>query len=156
MSIWSHLFTDDFEYPPPSEILAGPLSNDLGVRPEGVLHSLYQELFHAAHWQRSMLQSAKGGDAIAPANNAWPESPAPESEDDWATLVGMFLEDAEEARALGEETERLEDTLPEGITRRERLELLAVHNAYHLGKIVSLRQFLGLWPAPAGEARGAS
>ena len=36
-----------------------------------------------------------------------------------------------------------------GFTWRNALEQLAVHNAYHLGKIVSLRQVLGCWtPRP--------
>jgi hypothetical protein len=36
-----------------------------------------------------------------------------------------------------------------GVTFAERLEGLAVHNAYHLGKIVALRQVIDAWPPPA-------
>jgi len=35
-----------------------------------------------------------------------------------------------------------------GVTLAERLESLAVHNAYHLGKIVTLRQVIDAWPPP--------
>jgi class 3 adenylate cyclase len=35
-----------------------------------------------------------------------------------------------------------------GVTLAERLESLAVHNAYHLGKIVALRQVIDAWPPP--------
>jgi hypothetical protein len=32
----------------------------------------------------------------------------------------------------------------------ELLSSVAVHNAYHFGRIVQLRQMLGIWPPPAG------
>jgi hypothetical protein len=35
------------------------------------------------------------------------------------------------------------------MTVREQLENAAAHNAYHMGRIVLLRQSLGVWP-PAG------
>jgi len=35
-----------------------------------------------------------------------------------------------------------------GVTLAEELESLAVHNAYHLGKIVALRQVIDAWPPP--------
>ena len=28
----------------------------------------------------------------------------------------------------------------------DAIQILATHNAYHLGKIVALRQFMGAWP----------
>jgi uncharacterized damage-inducible protein DinB len=40
------------------------------------------------------------------------------------------------------------DTGP--LTLQELLTNLAVHNAYHLGRIVQLRQMLGNWPPPGG------
>jgi hypothetical protein len=36
------------------------------------------------------------------------------------------------------------------MTVREQLESLGAHNAYHFGRIVLLRQLLGLWPPPSG------
>jgi hypothetical protein len=36
------------------------------------------------------------------------------------------------------------------MTVREQLESLTAHNGYHLGRIVLLRQLLGIWPPPAG------
>ncbi|HUB52846.1 MAG TPA: hypothetical protein VL986_11885, partial [Terracidiphilus sp.] len=36
------------------------------------------------------------------------------------------------------------------MTVLEQLENLAAHNAYHLGRIVLLRQLLGAWPPPSG------
>lgn len=144
MSIWQHLFLDDLEYAPAADILAELTPQQVGTRPAEGMHTIYEELFHAAGWQRSMVMSAAGGEAIPP-NPDWPANAAPPDEESWTALVSEFLAGSEEAAALGNQTERHDEVLPEGRTVRERLELLAVHNAYHLAKIVSLRQFLGLW-----------
>ena len=146
MTIWQHLFIDDLEYAPAAHILEGLTLADVGKRPADGVHSIYEELFHAAGWQRSMLASAQGGALTEPTD--WPPTPAPPDEAAWTVLVADFLAGNEEAVAFGSQTERLGETLPEGRTVRERLELLAIHNAYHLGKIVSARQFLGVWNPP--------
>jgi hypothetical protein len=36
------------------------------------------------------------------------------------------------------------------MTVREQLENLAAHNAYHLGRVVLLRQLHNAWPPPTG------
>jgi hypothetical protein len=36
------------------------------------------------------------------------------------------------------------------MTVREQLESFAAHNAYHLGRVVLLRQLMGSWPPPSG------
>ena len=54
---------------------------------------------------------------------------------------------------LGERApERLALETEPGVTMAVELHGLAVHNAYHLGKIVALRQILGAWP-PKVEAK---
>ncbi len=60
MTIWQHLFIDDLEYAPAADILAGLTPLQAGTRPKG-MHSIFEELFHAAGWQQVMLVSAKGG-----------------------------------------------------------------------------------------------
>ena len=150
MSIWQHLFIDDLEYAPAAHILNGLTLGHVGKRPSDGVHSIYEELFHAAGWQRSMLASARGGALTEPTD--WPPTPAPPDEATWTALVADFLTGNEEAVAVGNEAERHGETLPEGRTVRERLELLAVHNAYHLGKIVLLRQLLGVWSPPPEDA----
>ena len=32
------------------------------------------------------------------------------------------------------------------------LTVVAAHNAYHLGRMVTLRQLLGIWPAELGDS----
>ena len=51
------------------------------------------------------------------------------------------------ALSMGQMPDLLE-TKAEGMdfTTGDAIQILATHNAYHLGKIVAMRQFLGAWP----------
>ncbi|MDH3456265.1 MAG: hypothetical protein OER90_05435 [Gemmatimonadota bacterium] len=66
----------------------------------------------------------------------------------WEDLVSEFLAGSETAVELGRLPEALMEEVGPGVTLAERLESLAVHNAYHLGKIVALRQVIDAWPPP--------
>ena len=46
----------------------------------------------------------------------------------------------------------LEEAIPawEKANGYTALEVLALHNSYHLGQIVLLRRILGAWPPPSG------
>jgi hypothetical protein len=66
----------------------------------------------------------------------------------WEDLVTEFLAGSETAAGLGRSPEALKKELRPGVTLADELESLAVHNAYHLGKIVALRQVIGAWPPP--------
>jgi hypothetical protein len=78
-------------------------------------------------------------------------SAAPEHEHQWHDLVRRFLDGARVAAALGQEPERLALEVEPGLTLADELNCVAVHNAYHLGKIVALRQRIGAWPPMAAS-----
>jgi hypothetical protein len=61
----------------------------------------------------------------------------------------VFLDGARAAAALGQAPERLARKVEPGVTLADELNSVAVHNAYHLGKIVALRQRIGAWPPTA-------
>ena len=51
---------------------------------------------------------------------------------------------------MASSNERLAEELAPGLIMADALNGVAVHNAYHLGKIVAIRQVLGAWQI--GEA----
>lgn len=51
--------------------------------------------------------------------------------------------------ALGQVRDRLAAEIEPGVTLADELNSVAVHNAYHFGKIVALRQRIGAWPPKA-------
>jgi uncharacterized damage-inducible protein DinB len=147
---------------PPSHILEG-LSDDLAHRElPNVPHTIYAELWHLAFWQQITL------DWIAGIENPYPNQPSdgfpqrshPESsKESWQQLRHRFLHGAEQAAATAQDAQRLDQPVrcpsrPGAPTRimsvRDQLISLAAHNAYHLGRIVLLRQLLQAWPPASG------
>jgi uncharacterized damage-inducible protein DinB len=146
MQIVEHLFLAG-EYPARAHLLSGLTLEQVTLRPDGASHSIYEELWHVVAYQQTIVAS---GD---PAGDRYPTA-APEHEQQWLDLVQVFLEGAHAAASLGKAPERLAVELAPGVTLADELNCVAVHNAYHLGKIVALRQRIGAWPPPA--ASGAS
>ncbi len=53
--VWSFLFLNG-EFAPRSYILAGLTLQQVGTRPGGASHSIYEELWHTVDWQRIVLE----------------------------------------------------------------------------------------------------
>lgn len=141
MDIWEHLFLTG-EFSARAELLSGLKLEQVALRPDGASHSIYDELWHAAAYQRFVVEREEE------AGDRYP-SAAPEHEQQWYDLVGRFLDGARDAAALGQAPERLALEVEPGVTMADELHCVAVHNAYHLGKIVALRQRIGAWPPKA-------
>jgi hypothetical protein len=104
-------------------------------------------LWHVVGYQQSIIEP---GD---PPGERYP-SAAPEHEQQWHDLVQLFLDGARVAAAFGSTPDRLALEVEPGVTMADELNCVAVHNAYHLGKIVALRQRIGAWPpTETGDAK---
>ena len=145
MGIWEHLFLTG-EFRARADLLSGLTLEQVTLRPAGAPHSIYEELWHAATWQRIVVERDQAArEALLSGGMDYP-SAAPEHERQWDDVVRLFLDGARAAVAWGESPERLAEEEEPGVTMADVLHSLAVHNAYHLGKIVALRQSLGAWP----------
>jgi len=143
MGQWEHLFRDG-EFISRARLLSGLTLEQVSMRPPGVPHTIYEELWHTTKWQSIVVQcDDRAEPAWIDGETDFP-SETPGNEGTWKDLVAEFLAGSERAVELG----RSSDARPGG-TLAERLESLAVHNAYHLGKIAALRQIIGAWPPPA-------
>ena len=138
MHILEHLFLVG-EFPPRAHLLSGLTLEQVTLRPDGASHSIFEELWHVVGYQQSIIDP---GD---PVGDVYPRA-VPEHEHQWHDLVQVFLDGARAAEALGQEPERLALEIEPGVTLADELSSVAVHNAYHLGKIVALRQRIGAWP----------
>jgi uncharacterized damage-inducible protein DinB len=145
MHILEHLFLVG-EFPERANLLSGLTLEQVTVRPDGASHSIYDELWHLVGYQQSIIEpgTAASGDLYPIA--------APEHEHQWHDLVRVFLAGARAAAALGQEPARLAVEVEPGVTMGDELSSVAVHNAYHFGKIVALRQRIGAWPPKTSDA----
>jgi uncharacterized damage-inducible protein DinB len=138
MNQLEHLFLVG-EFPERSRLLSGLTLEQVTHRPDGASHSIYDELWHLVGYQQSIIEPGS-----VPADGDLYPTAAPEHEDQWHDLVRVFLTGARAATALG--PERLAVEIEPGVTLADELNSVAVHNAYHFGKIVALRQRIGAWP----------
>ena len=145
---------------PPATILEGLASDAAHRAIAGSPRTIYEELWHIAYWQQVTL------DWIAGIETPYPTDPsqgfpaeADQAREDWDELRERFFRGNRIAAAASGDEIRLEvpvrcpsrPGLPVRVmTVREQLESLGAHNAYHFGRIVLLRQMMGLWPPPSG------
>lgn len=145
MHILEHLFLVG-EFPARARLLSGLTLEQVTLSADGASHSIYEELWHVVAYQQSIVEPGE------PTREVYP-SAVPKHEHQWHDLVRLFLDGARAAAAMGQTPERLAVEVQPGVTMADELNSVAVHNAYHLGKIVALRQRIGAWPpteAPDG------
>jgi uncharacterized damage-inducible protein DinB len=147
LSKGKHLFVDG-EYARRDKILSGLTLEQVKRPPSEQSHSIYEELWHAARWQTIVVtrdarltQAGQGGEL-------YPVHP-PAQEEEWTALVAEFLSGLKKALEWASSPEKLAEEVGTGETMGDLLYSLAVHNAYHMGKIVAIRQMIGAWPPAA-------
>jgi uncharacterized damage-inducible protein DinB len=123
-----------------------------GTRPAGLPHSPWELLEHLRLTQHDILEFCRNPayeEASWPADY-WPASAAPPRPGDWDASIAAFHRDLDALRALAEDSAvDLFAKIPHGSGQTYLRELLLVadHNAYHLGQLVTTRRLLGAWPA---------
>lgn len=127
----------DGEFLSPARILTDLTEEQAMTVPPNSLYSIAQVLAHMHYWQGRRFALQRG--------ETWPEAEhlidtfAPPAPGTWDKLVAAFLSDLETIKKMADEKADY------GYVGR------ALHNGYHLGQIVLLRQMLGIWPPAGGE-----
>ena len=143
-SNWKHLLLS--EYAERRALLSGLTLGQVTAAP-GQAHSIYAELWHAALWQDILVTRDEAlYEGTWARGERYPAQP-PGALAEWTALLERFLVGLGRALEWTTTPERLVLETDPGVTMADVLRGLAVHNAYHLGKIVALRQVLGAWPA---------
>jgi uncharacterized damage-inducible protein DinB len=144
----------------PAHILEGLTEEQAHRKPAGAPHSVYEELWHIVFWQQVTLDWINGVETPFPASPAdgFPTVQDMERET-WEQLRERFLQSANQAAAATRDESRLNALIRcpsrpgfpvRVMSVREQIENMGAHNAYHLGRIVLLRQLLGVWPPKSG------
>ncbi len=144
-------------YLSPSAALAGLSSSHAAHRgtPDG--HSIAEIVAHMAFWQNWFLDRCDSIPAPmpAPAAKGWP----PVGDGEWDAVLARFEQGFARALALADDEHRTRALVSPPIefeplaqyTTGDVLTHLALHNAHHLGQVITLRQQVGSWPPPAGS-----
>ena len=146
MNDWDDLLLSG-GFAPRESIFAGLTFEHVSERPNDVPHSIYQELWHATMTLKISLEEGRVALERWPYAEHFPLSAAPANQQEWDDLVSMFLTYSKRAVTLAEDVNWLNAQEPEyQSTWRDGLEFLAVHTAYHMGKVICLRQVMKVWP----------
>jgi uncharacterized damage-inducible protein DinB len=147
MNDWDDLLLSG-GFAPCESIFAGLTLEQVSARPNEVPHSIYQELWHAAMALKISLDEGRAALEHWPYEQHFPVSSTPTNQQEWNDLVEMFLSYSRRAVTLAKDESWLNAPEPEYPQSRWRdgLEFLAVHMAYHMGKVMCLRQVMKIWP----------
>jgi DinB superfamily len=137
----------------PENIIGGIPLGLATVRPHGLPHSLYEELWHIDYWLRFSLADIRGEHPTLPAHSkeGFPNDNATSSETAWQKLIDQVLEGLNAAASLAQDETELARMFRPDRTVRDELTIIAAHNAYHFGRMVMLRQLLGIWSSELGD-----
>ncbi len=123
-----------------------------GARPAGLPHSAWMLVEHLRIAQWDILEFSRNPKHVSPKwpEGYWPATDGPPSDAAWEKSVAAFRADLKTmARLVANPKTNLFARIPHGTGQtilREAL-LVADHNSYHLGQLVTLRRLLGAWPA---------
>lgn len=121
-----------------------------GAKATGLPHTLWQLLEHLRIAQWDILEFSRDEKHVSPDWPAgyWPKTEAPPDDAAWEKSLESFQRDLQAMQDLVADPKiDLYAKLPwgDGQTVLREAMMLADHNAYHLGQIVSVRQALGAW-----------
>jgi uncharacterized damage-inducible protein DinB len=140
-----------------SATLAGLTTEEALQKPGQAEHSIGEIVAHMAFWQHWFLDRCDGIAVPAPprAELGWPAvtgSP-------WDEIYERFDAGFKRALALADDETRAAQPINPPLefghlaeyTAADAIIHLALHNAHHLGQVITLRQQIGAWPPPAGR-----
>jgi uncharacterized damage-inducible protein DinB len=126
-------------------------------RPDGSQHSAWQIVNHLAYWNDRYLRRFRGQQVervmgeTADTFDAWP---AEGSEEEWRAARGRYDEGM---RGLRDELAKAGEKRLDEPLRKDSPEPwasaflhLAIHNAYHIGQVVTVRKAQGSWDSAQG------
>ncbi len=139
---------------PLARVIAGLPAALHGARPAGQPHTLWQLLEHLRIAQWDIVEFSRRADHQSPPwpEGYWPASEAPPDAGAWEASLRALDDDLERFVTLLDDPARdLFAPFPwgDGQTLLREALLIADHNAYHVGQMVTLRQMLGSWPPAA-------
>jgi hypothetical protein len=134
---------DDFT--PPAELLMDLTSEQATAAVGGSVESIASIVWHTLFWVDAWNAAVEGDIGRLkwiPNDETWPAVTA----DDWPELRDRFIAALATSQRLAASVSADAPGMPESRTAIQNLLQIAVHTAYHLGQIVTIRRNAGIWP----------
>jgi hypothetical protein len=141
---WEHFILKG-EFPERKKIVSGLTIEQVNQKPVPGMHSIYEELWHTTRWAHIVVNQDSEADKKFKGSGAFPEKPAA-SQEEWDVLVNEFSGLLDKMMEFTKNTAQLKAEQEPGWLMEDFVDSLIIHNSYHLGKIVAIRQMIGIWP----------
>jgi uncharacterized damage-inducible protein DinB len=144
-------------FTPPERVLSGLTQEQATTKPCDSPHSIADILSHLNFWQSWAMSAVHGEPKPMPATAAdgWVAMTG-----SWDDLVKEFLAELEKAKTLTDDEAVLQrpfdpdSKIGWGFEKHSIgeviVDVIAIHNAHHLGQIILLRRMLRAWPPEGG------
>ncbi len=119
-----------------------------GIKPAGAAHTPWQLLEHLRIAQWDIVEFSRSADHVSPnfPDGYWPVGEAPADDAAWESSLEQFRRDHEGMQALVQDA-AVDLHAPishgDGQTILREALMLAQHNGYHIGQLMTLRKILG-------------
>jgi hypothetical protein len=122
-----------------------------GAKLPGLPHTAWRLLEHMRLAQWDILEFSRNPKHVSPPfpDGYWPQGDAPPEPGAWDRCIESFRADLQAMQDLvADPANDLFARIPhgEGQTLLREALLIADHNAYHLGQLVTVRRLVGAWP----------
>jgi DinB superfamily len=134
-----------------SDAVAHFPANRIGDRPSGTPYSAWQLLEHIRIALHDILEFATNSNYVELAwpDGYWPKNATPEKDESWDATVKAIHADMKSFEVLvHSQDSNLYAPIPwgkNGETLLREVLLAADHTSYHVGELILLRRFLGIW-----------
>lgn len=141
---WEHLILKG-EFADRKKIVSGLTFEQVNKKPAEGMHSIYEELWHTARWAHIAVNRDSEAEKLFTGDGVFPAKPVT-TQQEWDDLVSEFSGLLDKIIEMTGDSEKLKEMQEHGWTLEDNINSLLIHNSYHLGKIVAVRQMLGDWP----------
>jgi uncharacterized damage-inducible protein DinB len=143
VSKWEHFILKG-EFPQRKRILEGLTVEQATTPPAEGMHTIYDELWHADGWAEIVVNRNPELEKKWQVGEVFPAVQA-KTQEEWDELVKHFLHLLDKMEQFTRNTEELKNEEEPGWNTEDYIVSLIIHNSYHLGKIVAMRQIIGAW-----------
>ncbi|MDZ7772650.1 MAG: DinB family protein [Balneolaceae bacterium] len=134
-------------FSPIDRVLERVSLHQVGIVPDGLPYSFYQQFWHIRFAQYDILEYCRGSAYQAPEwpDDYWPEVTAPESGEEWKKLKERYFEDRRDLREmiLDPSNDLFKPFASDhDHTLLREAELVIEHTAYHTGQLYVIERLV--------------